>query len=147
VTTFGAATDEDLVVLIVRVAKSLVERLRAEHPDRGDGPFNVVHGLAARYLVGRDDVTTTELARYLRITKQSTSEVVGQLEQAGVIRRAPHPTDRRARVLVLTAEGDTKLAEGRCRFSDIENEWAAVVGQDTLDTMRRALVGYLEADT
>ncbi len=42
-----------------------------------------VHGLAARYLVGRDDVTTVELARYLGITKQSTSEVVALLEKTG----------------------------------------------------------------
>ena len=71
--------------------------------------MTVVHGLAARYLIGRDDVTTVELAGYLGITKQSTSEVVAPLERAGIVRRAPHPSDGRARVLLLTDDGAAKL--------------------------------------
>src|SRR5262245_38885179 len=86
--------DEELLVLVIRAAKALVDRLRAErpgHPEHAD--LTVVHGLAARYLLDRDDVTAAELARYLGITKQSTSEVVAHLERAGVVRRAPHPND------------------------------------------------------
>ena len=137
--------DDELVVLVVRVAKALVERVRAEHPDGEASPMTVVHGLAARYLVGRTDVTTVELARYLGITKQSTSEVVALLEGAGIVRRAPHPSDGRARVLLLTEEGAAKLGAGRCRWQEIEEEWAELVGRDHLDAMRVALEGYLGA--
>jgi DNA-binding MarR family transcriptional regulator len=137
--------DDELVVLVVRVAKALVERARAEHPEGAASPMTVVHGLAVRYLVGRTDVTTVELARYLGITKQSTSEVVALLEGAGMVRRAPHPSDGRARVLLLTEEGAAKLGEGRCRWQEIEGEWAELVGQEHLDAMRVALEGYLAA--
>jgi DNA-binding MarR family transcriptional regulator len=136
---------DELVVLVVRVAKALVERVRSAHPDGASSPLTVVHGLAARYLVGRTDVTTVELARYLGITKQSTSEVVALLEGAGIVRRAPHPSDRRARVLLLTDEGAAKLREGRCRWEEIEDEWADLVGRDSLDVMRTALEAYLAA--
>src|SRR5437016_3767315 len=85
-----------------RVDSVFGERLRAERAGQAAPPMTVVHGLAGRYLVGRDDVTAVELARYLGITKQSTSEVVTALEHAGIVRRAPHPTDRRARVLLLS---------------------------------------------
>ena len=133
-------------MLVVRTAKALVDRLRSEHPDADSSPLTVVHGLAARYLIGRDDVTTVELARYLGITKQSTSEVVSALERAGTVRRAPHPSDGRARVLLLTAEGRAKLDAGRGRWQAVEQEWAELVGRDRLDVVRAALESYLAAD-
>jgi DNA-binding MarR family transcriptional regulator len=137
---------DELVILVVRAAKAMVERLRAERPDDGASPMTVVHGLAARYLVGRDDVTAVELARHLRITKQSASEVVALLEQSGIVRRAPHPRDGRARVLLLTDAGAAKLAEGRERWRCIENEWATLVGRENLNVTRRALEAYLDND-
>lgn len=133
-------------MLVVRVAKALVERVQAEHPDGAASLLTVVHGLAARYLVGRTDVTTVELARYLGITKQSTSEVVALLEGAGIVRRAPHPSDRRARVLLLTDEGAEKLGQGRCRWEEIEDEWAELVGRENLAVTRAALEAYLAAN-
>jgi DNA-binding MarR family transcriptional regulator len=124
-----------------------VERARAEHAhDHGQSTLTVVHGLAASYLADHDDVTAGELARHLRITKQSTSEVVAQLEQAGLVRREPHPHDGRARILRLTDEGEAKLADGRARFAAIEGEWAALVGRNQLNVVRDALLAFLEAD-
>ncbi len=137
---------EELVVLVVRAAKALVDRLRADDPERAASPLTPVHGLAARYLLGRDDVTTVELARYLGITKQSTSEVVGALERTGTVRRAPHPSDGRARVLLLTDAGKAKLDAGRARWDELEREWADLVGPDQLDVVRAALEDYLAAD-
>src|SRR5437868_6232959 len=137
---------DELVLLLIRTVKAIVERLRAERADQASPPMTVVHGLAARYLVGRDDVTAVELARYLGITKQSTSEVVTALEHAGIVRRAPHPTDRRARVLLLSDAGAKKLADGRERWKELEDDWAALVGRDQLDVVRSALAAYLDAE-
>jgi DNA-binding MarR family transcriptional regulator len=139
-------SDDELVILVVRAAKAFVDRLRAQKPGAESSPMTVVHGLAARYLIGRDDVTAGELARYLRITKQSASEVVALLEQAGIVRRAPHPRDGRARVVLLTEEGKAKLADGRRRWQALEAEWAELVGPDALVTVRAALETYLAAD-
>jgi DNA-binding MarR family transcriptional regulator len=141
----GGPPADELVILVIRTAKALVDRLHAERAD-DSSPMTAVHGLAARYLVGRADVTAGELARYLRITKQSTSEVVAMLEQQGIVRRAPHPRDGRARVLQLTDEGRAQLDDGRRRWNDIDNEWAALVGRDNLDLVRAALEAYLDAD-
>ena len=139
--------DDEVVVLLIRTAKAIVDRLRSHHPEGASSPMTVVHGLAARYLVGRDDVTAVELSRYLGITKQSTSEVVALLESSGIIRRAPHPTDGRARVLLLTDAGAAKLALGQCRWTDIETEWTELVGAESMHTMRVAFEAFLAADT
>jgi len=140
------APPEELVVLVVRVAKALVERLRSDAPDDAGSSLTPVHGLAARYLLDRPCVTTVELARYLGITKQSTSEVVAALERTGIVRRAPHPSDGRARVLLLTEAGKTKLDAGRRRWVELEREWAGLVGHDRLDVVRDAFETYLLAD-
>lgn len=137
---------EELGVLVVRTAKAMVDRLRAEKDDPESSPMTVVHGLAARYLVGRDDVTAGELARHLRITKQSTSEVVAVLEHAGIVERRPHTKDRRARVLMLTELGRARLADGRKRWDALEDEWASLVGARNLHVVRTALEAYLAAD-
>lgn len=141
-----AHLDDELVILVVRTAKALVDRLRDGSAEAASSPMTIVHGLAARYLLERDDVTTVELARYLGITKQSTSEVVTALEQTGNVRRAPHPSDGRARVLLLTDQGRAKLADGRARWTEIEQEWADLVGREQLELVRAALETYLAAD-
>jgi DNA-binding MarR family transcriptional regulator len=141
-----AGTDVELVVLLVRTAKALVDRARAARPEGAPPPMSVVHGLAARYLVGRDDVTAGELARYLGITKQSTSEVVAALERTGTVRRARHPSDGRARVLLLTEAGAGQLDDGRGRWRRIEDEWRDLVGADRLEVVRDSLSAYLAAD-
>jgi DNA-binding MarR family transcriptional regulator len=142
--TDGEAPDE-LVVLLIRTAKAIVDEVRAERP-AASSPMTPVHGLAARYLLGRDDVTTVELARYLGITKQSTSEVVALLEKTGTVRRAPHPSDGRARVLLLTDDGKQRLEQGRLRWQRVEDEWAEVVGRERLDVVRGVLEEILAAD-
>lgn len=139
VTPDAAETDDELVVLLIRATKAVIDRLRAERPEKASTEMTVVHGLAARYLLGRDDVTAVELARHLGITKQSASEVVGVLERTGTVRRAPHPSDGRARVILLTDDGIARLAQGRARWQRIEAEWADVVGPEKLVATRAAL--------
>ena len=95
--------------------------------------MTVVHGLAARYSLGRDDVTTVELARYLGVTKQSTSEVVTPSNKpASCGARRTRATAGRG-VLLLTDEGAAKLEDGRGGGRGIEDEWAELVGRDQLD--------------
>ncbi len=142
----GPGGDEELLTLLIRTTKALIDRLRASAPARaGGGDITVVHALAAHYLDGRKDATTADLARHLRITKQSASEVVGLLELHGIVKRAPHPRDGRARVLLITEEGRAKMADGRRRWHLVEDEWAELVGREQLDAMRGALRAYLSA--
>ena len=52
-----------------------------------------------------DELRLSGLAERLRIAPRSTTEVVDRLEELGLVRRSPSPTDRRATVLGLTAKG------------------------------------------
>jgi DNA-binding MarR family transcriptional regulator len=137
--------EDALVVLIIRTAKALVEELRSARATEPASATTVIHGLAVHYIRKHEGVTTSDLARYLKVTKQSASEIVGVLEHEGVVQRAPHPTDRRARVLLLTDEGRARLHDGSKRWQEIEREWATLVGRDRLDVVRDVLETYLSA--
>ena len=54
-----------------------------------------------------DGLRPTELAEQLQITKQLMNHLLGDMEQRGYLVRVPDPTDRRARVIRLTAKGDS----------------------------------------
>lgn len=59
------------------------------------------------YFVGRNpDITVTELLSILRITKQSLSRVLGELMRQDYIVQQQGQTDRRRRLLRLTAKGE-----------------------------------------
>jgi DNA-binding MarR family transcriptional regulator len=138
---------DELVVLLVRTAKVVVEQLRARRDPTTGPEIGVMHGLAAHHLLGRADVTTSSLARHLGVTKQSAAEIVTGLEDAGLVRRAPHPSDRRARVLLLTAAGRQRLARRRRDWEAVEAEWTEQVGADAVATVRHALTSYLDTHT
>jgi DNA-binding MarR family transcriptional regulator len=48
--------------------------------------------------------------------------IVDELEEAELVERRPHPSDRRVRCLFLTASGRRKLARGRRIAAEHEEE-------------------------
>lgn len=65
------------------------------------GPQRLVLRLVAHY----DRPSPGELARALRVHPSSLTGVLRRLERAGLIRRAPDPTDGRRAIVSLTAKG------------------------------------------
>lgn len=55
----------------------------------------------------------TELAALQGVAQPSMTALIGSLEQAGLVRRAPDPTDRRAVLVTLTPDGLSYLTERR----------------------------------
>jgi DNA-binding MarR family transcriptional regulator len=55
-------------------------------------------------------VTQRELADRLRVTPRNVTALVDALEAAGFVQRTSHPSDRRARVLLLTRKGGAATA-------------------------------------
>lgn len=69
--------------------------------------------LALRYLLKAERegriVQPAELARYLGVSTASTTAIIDRLERSHHVRRAPHPTDRRAIVVLPTVETDHEV--------------------------------------
>src|SRR5699024_1978714 len=61
--------------------------------------------MALRTADAEDGGRVSDLATRLRIAARSATEVVDGLEQRGLVRRCPSPTDRRAVLVQVTEEG------------------------------------------
>lgn len=70
-----------------------------------------------------DGTRLTVLAARAGMTHQSMSELVQTLEARGFVERRPDPSDRRARLVCLTAEGKRVVARALREIARIEREW------------------------
>ena len=70
--------------------------------------MNATDVAALRFLIIREEegraVSPHEIAHHLRISTASTSKLLDRLTSSGHVRRAPHPSDRRGRVIQLTED-------------------------------------------
>lgn len=90
---------------VTRAAESeLREFLRVRH-DTTLPRFDVMAALFRR----RDGVTMSELSRMLLVSNGNATTVVDRLENDGLVRRSPSPSDRRTVNVALTPEGLTQF--------------------------------------
>lgn len=73
-------------------------------------------------------VTQAELARHAATDVMMTSQVARALEARGLLERAPHPDDARARVLALTDVGRERVARALPRVEAADLEFFAAAG-------------------
>ncbi len=75
---------------------------------KGDMDMNATDLAALRMLIVREGrgetVSPHDVARHLRISTASTTKLLDRLSASGHIERRPHPSDRRARIVILTDE-------------------------------------------
>ena len=81
----------------------------------------------------------TELARGANMTPQAMGELVDELEQLGYVERRPDPTDRRAKLIVLTETGRACIAAGIVTIDGLEHEIADKIGERGHRELRRLL--------
>ncbi|MDQ6522776.1 MarR family transcriptional regulator [Nocardioides sp. LHD-245] len=93
--------------------------------------------VAAR--LSEDGIRVTELAEQARVTKQSASVLVDQLERAAYVERVPDPTDARARLVVLAPRGREVQQVARRVERAIEREWSRHLGAERLAALKEAL--------
>jgi DNA-binding MarR family transcriptional regulator len=82
-------------------------------------------------LRSRKQLPQAELARVARVEQSSMAQLLNRMERDGLIARAPDPTDRRSRLISLTAQASRRLPEGKAIMDA---------------TVRIALQGFSSAD-
>jgi DNA-binding MarR family transcriptional regulator len=81
----------------------------------------------------------TALARASRITKQSMSALVSDLEDAGYVERVDDPSDARASCVRLTSRGRAYGRAVRTFARSVEADWAARIGAQRIEELRSTL--------
>lgn len=98
--------DRDVCKLVHRLAHTLDVHVRRVADSMGLTPSQVV---ALREL--SEPITARELAGRMACEASNATFVLDRLEERGLVERRPHPGDRRAKQIVLTAEGSRRRSE------------------------------------
>jgi DNA-binding MarR family transcriptional regulator len=85
----------------------------------------------------------TDLARGANMSPQAMGELVDELEQLEYVVRHPDPTDRRAKLIVLTAKGRDCIAAGIATIDGIEQQLTELLGERGHRELRRLLTKVL----
>ena len=100
--------------------------------------FGVLNVLGAR-----DGVIQQEIAKSMGIDPSTMVSLIDELERAGLAARRPHPKDRRAREVSITAKGRRTLEKCRQMAMQVEDEvlggLASGDRRQLLELLRRAL--------
>ena len=128
---------------MVGASRPVAERLNAAVAAAGVDDMRAPYGFVIRALA-RAPLGLTELAEYLGVTKQAAIKVVDEMEARGFLIREPHPQDRRAKVLVLTDQGQRVRQAALAESRRMEDELRAELGDADVDAFRRVLVRFAE---
>jgi DNA-binding MarR family transcriptional regulator len=94
-------------------------------------------------LAAREGAMQQELGAAMGIDPSTMVALIDELERAGLAKRKPHPTDRRARAIAITPKGRRTLERGRKMAAQVEDEvlrgLSAGERRDLLALLRRAL--------
>lgn len=91
-----------------------------------------------------DGTRITTLADRAGITKQAMGQLVNDLEKRGYVRREQDPNDKRATLIQFTERGWEFLQDAFEIKKEIEAEYAQILGDDGMKTLRDLLYQLLD---
>jgi DNA-binding MarR family transcriptional regulator len=135
---FRFTREQILLRLLLRINRAMtietVNRLRAQgHPD-------VQPSFPG--LLGNLDTEGTRigaLARRMGTSRQAVSQLASEIEAAGLIERRPDPSDRRGVIIGFTKKGRQTLRAAVSVMSEIESEYAGIVGEESIERLKLTL--------
>lgn len=92
----------------------------------------------------RGPVPQRVLAEALKVTPRAVTGLVDALVDGGLVTREPHPSDRRATLVTLTARGETLVTQLKRDHKALARALFAPMSRSELDRFRRALGGVTD---
>lgn len=138
----GVVTDPVPAVPIARLLamayRTLMDDLHARLRERGWHDVRPAFGFVL--LAARPEPTTaTDIAALMGTTKQAASKLIDSMEGAGYVRRSVGSSDARRREVELSPRGRKLLLDVEAIYSELEAEWAAVIGERGVARLRSDL--------
>lgn len=133
-----ADAEPGLGILLTSALRAFTDLLHAELDDRGHTGVRPAFGAVFKALRERE-VTSTELADELGVTKQAVGKVVAAMTAQGLVESRPSPGDGRAKPLTLTTKGRHTTADGLDAAREIERQIVARIGPRASTSLRRSL--------
>jgi DNA-binding MarR family transcriptional regulator len=135
----GPAEEEvNLAVLLEALDAEMARRLHEALDAAGHDDIRPAHGVVFE-TIGEDGARVTAMAEAGGMTKQAMGQLVDHLEASGYLERVADPTDRRAKIVRLTARGWAAAAVAEASLRDTERRWALEYGAEDLALARHVL--------
>ncbi|SEO10292.1 DNA-binding transcriptional regulator, MarR family [Actinacidiphila rubida] len=128
-----------LTASLLTAATVLVDDIHSGVAARGYTDIRPTHGFVFSRL-SEAGATVTEVAEHLGVTRQAASQIVDELVAKGYVERRPHPSDARARLVVLTERGVRCTWAAEDAAVDALESWEDILGEQRLLAMRDELV-------
>jgi DNA-binding MarR family transcriptional regulator len=137
-------TPDNLRTLLYHLGTALDERLTIF---RHGTAYESVRPSDTRVFVAatRGYKTISEIARFLKITRQAAQISVHRLQALKVLDLEPMPNNKRDKHVVVTAKGKLAANTVKQQVVRFEAEFAAVIGEEHLSQFRKSLEALLEA--
>ncbi|MBF8188252.1 winged helix-turn-helix transcriptional regulator [Nonomuraea sp. K274] len=120
--------EPDLGILSSRTLFSLQRELFARLAEQGHPGLRPRHGAVLAYL-DEEGSRATDLAAQSGQHKQVIGTLVDELVELGYVERRPDPADRRAKLIVPTAQGLDHMARSDAILAEMEAAHALAVGE------------------
>ena len=110
--------------------------------EAGFGDVRAAHASVFTF-VPPEGMPVSELTLLARVRKQSMAQTVAELEKLGYVERRLSPSDKRSRLVFLTARGQQIRPLAMAAGGRTEAQWAALVGEGELDAIKGGLARLL----
>jgi DNA-binding MarR family transcriptional regulator len=131
-----------LARLFAMAYRLLVDGLHERLAERGWAGVRPAFGFVLLALRS-GPVPLRDLPGALGTTKQAVSKLVDAMVAEGFVERGADPGDARAKRVQLSARGRFLLAEVETIWTDLEQDWAQVLGAERLAGLRNDLTVVL----
>jgi DNA-binding MarR family transcriptional regulator len=129
--TAGPGGSYELVTLLALGLRSLIDQLHERLAAAGLGDVRPAYGFAFSRLAP-DGATGQQLAVHLGVTRSAASQLVDEMAERGFVKRLPHPTDRRGKLVVLTGAGWECIRLTEAILADLEASWRDAIGDQRM---------------
>jgi DNA-binding MarR family transcriptional regulator len=133
---------EDLGALFARITRRLID---AERPLLEAQGLSMWAYIALSHLARQPAATQLALAQAIRYDKTRLIGMLDELERDGLVTRTADPTDRRARVVALTEDGEARHAAARRAIRAMEDEFLTDLKRSERTRLRQTLVRLARA--
>jgi DNA-binding MarR family transcriptional regulator len=133
-----------LTALARRLVRVVTDRTRAELARAGFSDVRPGHNLVlAQVAAVASGVRITDMAGRAGVTKQAITLMVDHLAAGGYVDRVADPSDRRAKLVVLTERGTAAADASRRAVEEIERRWAQRLGAERLAETKATLADLI----
>jgi len=131
--------------LLFRCARLFNEMALARVRARLGGPKVRASHTTLFPFVDLEGTRLTELAARMGVSKQAAGQLVGELEQMGVLERVPDPADGRAKLVRFSSRGRRGLLEGLALLRGLERELSSQMDEGDMERLHGILLRLLAA--